>query len=88
MHVALAGVTVCALAITLEAFGEHDSDPIAQNGLALIQAGRQTFRFDTFGDEEYWGDTSETASKHRRLRLGWGRTWCEPGHRAGGGVEG
>ena len=57
MHVALAGVTVCALAITLEAFGEHDSDPIAQNGLALIQAGRQTFRFDTFGDEEYWGDT-------------------------------
>ncbi len=57
MRVALAGTAACALAITLKAFGEHDSDAIAQNGLALIQAGRQTFRFDTFGDEEYWGDT-------------------------------
>ena len=57
MHVALAGAAVCTLAITLKAFGEHDSDPITQNGLALIEAGRQTFRFDTFGDEEYWGDT-------------------------------
>jgi hypothetical protein len=56
-HLALAGATVCALGITLEAFGGHDSDPIVQSGLALIQAGRQTFRFDTFGDEEYWGDT-------------------------------
>jgi hypothetical protein len=57
MHVVLAGATACALAITLQAFGEHDTDSIAQNGLALIQTGRQTFRFDTFGDEEYWGDT-------------------------------
>ena len=57
MRVALAGTAACALAITLKAFGEHDSDAIAQNGLALIQAGRQTFRFDTFGDEEYSGDT-------------------------------
>src|SRR5690242_16043611 len=57
MHVALAVATLSALAITLEAFDEHDSDPIAQNGLTLIETGRQTFRFDTFGDEEYWGDT-------------------------------
>jgi hypothetical protein len=28
-----------------------------QNGLLMIQEGRQTFRFDTFGDEAFWGDT-------------------------------
>lgn len=27
-----------------------------QNGLLMIQEGRQTFRFDTFGDEAFWGD--------------------------------
>jgi hypothetical protein len=28
-----------------------------QDALQMIQEGRQTFRFDTFGDEEFWGDT-------------------------------
>src|ERR671925_251015 len=27
-----------------------------QNALQMIKEGRQTFRFDTFGDEEFWGD--------------------------------
>ena len=30
---------------------------ITQNALALIEQGRQIFRYDTFGDEVFWGDT-------------------------------
>lgn len=30
---------------------------INQNGDRMIGQGRQTFRFDTFGDEAFWGDT-------------------------------
>ena len=33
-------------------------DAVAQdNAIAMIDEGRQTFRFDTFGDETFWGDT-------------------------------
>jgi len=32
----------------------HDTEHAAR---ALIAAGRHTFRFDTFGDEAFWGDT-------------------------------
>ncbi|HEY7390046.1 MAG TPA: hypothetical protein VH640_16135 [Bryobacteraceae bacterium] len=39
------------------AVGDQDESPIAQNERRLIQEGRQTFRFDTFGDEAFWGDT-------------------------------
>jgi len=28
-----------------------------QNGSQMIAEGRRTFRFDTFGDEAFWGDT-------------------------------
>ena len=30
---------------------------IRENALASIAQGRQTFRYDTFGDEAFWGDT-------------------------------
>ena len=30
---------------------------IGQNSVRMVQQGRQTFRFDTFGDEAFWGDT-------------------------------
>ena len=30
---------------------------IADNNEKLINDGRQIFRFDTFGDEAFWGDT-------------------------------
>src|SRR2546423_6323452 len=29
---------------------------ISQNALRMLQEGRATFRFDTFGDEAFWGD--------------------------------
>jgi hypothetical protein len=30
---------------------------IEQNSARMLNEGRQTFRFDTFGDEAFWGDT-------------------------------
>ena len=33
------------------------NDPFIQNAANKIDEGRQTFRFDTFGDEAFWGDT-------------------------------
>src|SRR5947209_12886002 len=37
----------------------HDShaDATLRNAARMIAEGRQTFRFDTFGDEAFWGDT-------------------------------
>jgi hypothetical protein len=29
---------------------------IHENAQEMIEEGRQTFRFDTFGDEAFWGD--------------------------------
>ena len=31
--------------------------PVADNALQMLAEGRTTFRFDTFGDEAFWGDT-------------------------------
>jgi hypothetical protein len=32
-------------------------DPVSAHAVALVAEGRQTFRYDTFGDEAFWGDT-------------------------------
>src|SRR5512140_2477416 len=32
-------------------------DPNVAAATAAVLAGRETFRFDTFGDETFWGDT-------------------------------
>src|SRR5262245_45223256 len=34
----------------------HLNDPLLDNAVATILDGQQTFRFDTFGDEFFWGD--------------------------------
>jgi len=52
-----AGAAVLIFVIAHRALGDGAPDPIAQNAQSLIQAGRQTFRFDTFGDEAFWGGT-------------------------------
>ena len=58
LHFLLVGVPVAGfLAIGFHAFGDREQDVVAVNGQNLIQAGRQTFRFDTFGDEAFWGQT-------------------------------
>ena len=37
--------------------GKRHLDPIADNAQTMLEQGRQTFRFETFGDEAFWGDT-------------------------------
>lgn len=32
-------------------------NPVAENAVRKVQQGEQVFRFDTFGDESFWGDT-------------------------------
>jgi len=32
-------------------------DAISRNAQQMLAEGKQTFRFDTFGDEAFWGDT-------------------------------
>ena len=38
------------------------ADPVKSAAASVIDEGRQTFRFDTFGDEAFWGDTLSDAS--------------------------
>ncbi len=38
-----------------EKFSENDR-AIGANAQKMMEEGRQTFRFDTFGDEAFWGD--------------------------------
>lgn len=33
------------------------ADEVLDNAVQMVADGRQTFRFDTFGDEVFWGDT-------------------------------
>ena len=35
--------------------GHEIDDPVAKDALRRIAAGRQIFRFNTFGDEDFWG---------------------------------
>src|SRR5512138_2216648 len=35
------------------------ADPIRSHALRMLEEGRQTFRFDTFGDEAFWGGALE-----------------------------
>jgi hypothetical protein len=37
--------------------GEDSTDTAAANASRMLADGRTTFRFDTFGDEAFWGDT-------------------------------
>jgi hypothetical protein len=37
--------------------GQASSDPIQGNAQTMLAEGRNTFRYDTFGDEAFWGDT-------------------------------
>ncbi|HYL36893.1 MAG TPA: hypothetical protein VEV17_13340 [Bryobacteraceae bacterium] len=45
------------LMLVHRARGQAGSDPIQSNADALLVQGRNIFRFDTFGDETFWGNT-------------------------------
>src|SRR6476661_841707 len=73
--VAITGVAVTALATALAAFslsnpdenpGACESQSVDQPGqgcakalVRLFEQGKEIFRFDTFGDEDYWGGKLE-----------------------------
>jgi hypothetical protein len=46
-----------------------NQDSTANNAVQLVTLGRQIFRFDTFGDQAFWGDTlklhQESVQKRR-----------------------
>jgi hypothetical protein len=55
---ALAAVPPDATAHKRKHRRSHHSTAVEQNGaLTKLEEGRQTFRYDTFGDEVFWGDT-------------------------------
>ena len=45
------------LFLTHHALADREDDAVARRAQEFIQEGRQTFRYDTFGDEAYWGGT-------------------------------
>jgi hypothetical protein len=55
-----------------QAQSSHDhSDGVAQqNARQMIRDGKQTFRFDTFGDEAFWGDTLHLHQAIEGAKLG------------------
>ena len=61
LHSVLAGLVAASLlTIGYRAFGDERDEgegAVAQNSRRLLRQGRETFRFDTFGDEAFWGDT-------------------------------
>lgn len=59
--------------VALEQPGAGQSTPkdsTAQNAVQLVTQGRQIFRFDTFGDEQFWGDTLKLHQAVEGSKLG------------------
>lgn len=46
------------------------SNPAVENAAQKIEQGQQTFRFDTFGDEGFWGDTIKLHQAIEGAKLG------------------
>jgi cytochrome c peroxidase len=49
---------------------EKAAGPAASAALQKVKLGRQTFRFDTFGDESFWGDALKLHQAIEGSRLG------------------
>ena len=45
-------------------------DQIRDNAQAMVEQGQNTFRFDTFGDEAFWGDTLNLQQAIEGAKLG------------------
>lgn len=47
----------CNSSSTQKALGKQgNGDPFTENAMRMLEEGKQTFRFETFGDEAYWTD--------------------------------
>jgi hypothetical protein len=53
----LLSLAACSSVISLPAWSTDDENSAALASERVLMEGRHTFRFDTFGDEAYWGDT-------------------------------
>jgi hypothetical protein len=63
LHVIVAAAVLllaCLIAVSRSARAGGDDthqNSVVQNATQKVQQGEQIFRFDTFGDEAFWGDT-------------------------------
>jgi hypothetical protein len=65
----VAGIT--SLTLTRKAGAQQQQpDPIADNAQRMLAEGKKTFRFDTFGDEAFWGDTLKLHQAVAGAKLG------------------
>ena len=55
--VLLLALEVFSIAAQPNGQSREQNDVISQNAERMLAEGKQTFRFDTFGDEAFWGDT-------------------------------
>ena len=62
-------------------------DAIGGNALAQFNSGRQTFRFDTFGDEHFWGDTLKLHQAIEGARFGGVGLGVSPAAALGAGLK-
>jgi hypothetical protein len=56
----LSATIVTFIALSRGAFADKDTsnkDAVTDEAAKMLAEGRNTFRFDTFGDEAFWGDT-------------------------------
>src|SRR5262249_61462820 len=53
-------------------------EAIADNAANLAKHGRSTFRFETFGDEKFFGDTLKLHQPTEGSRFGGGRPGVSP----------
>jgi len=53
----LLSLAACSSVISLPVWSTDDENSAAVASERVLIEGRHTFRFDTFGDEAYWGDT-------------------------------
>ncbi len=54
---ALGGASFLGLMVERVRSQTPNQDSAANNAVQLVTLGRQIFRFDTFGDQAFWGDT-------------------------------
>ena len=56
-HNVLRSITLVVALISLLAVAQGHDDQAGQGSQPMLDEGRRIFRYDTFGDEAYWGDT-------------------------------
>jgi len=75
MRLLLAGIVSAVSGLVAIAYSQGGSQKsfdtiVEQNVRTMIDQGRQTFRFDTFGDEAFWGDTLKLHQAIAGAKLG------------------